>query len=225
MNNYQPAKTLFSLTKQTDLAALSFREEGHVYTFKGAVIPSVTQVVDSFVDFNHVPRDVLERARQRGNLVHQLTARWDLTPWPVGDPLDIYIRDAGLAGYMNGWLQFCADFKFQCVAAEQRCYHRKYRYAGTYDRECYLNGLTGIEDLSVLDIKSGEYTPEYAWQTAAYMHAINDGRMGNKVKRRYVVQVTDRGTYKVTEHKDPADFDAFIGALSVMNWRKRYGRA
>lgn len=211
----------YSQTKLTDLSKLHFREEGHVYTVGSVVIPSVTQVIDSFTGF-YAPADVLERARQRGNLVHQLTALWDFNPWPQDSERERDVQRAKLGGYIDGWNQFRKDFNFRIEECEQRVYHRKYRYAGTFDRTGYIYDEPG---LCVVDIKSGEIVPEYAWQTAAYKAAANDGRTGNKVVRRFVVQVTEDGKYKCVEHKDPADLNAFLGALAVMNWRLKYGRA
>lgn len=212
----------YSQTKTTDLTRLSFREDGHVYSIGNVVIPSVTQVVDSFVNFGFVPKDVLERARVRGNLVHQMTARWDTNPWPPNHHLEQETIDAGLMGYLDAWKRVVRDYNLRIEEVEQRVFHRKHRYAGTFDRTAYV---LDDADLSVIDIKSGELMPEYAWQTAAYMAAANDGRAGNKIRRRFVIQLSDDGTYRVAEHKDPADWDAFLGALAVMNWRLKYGRA
>jgi hypothetical protein len=211
----------YSQTKLTDLTKLSFREEGHVYTLGNVVIPSVTQVVDSFVNFGFVPRDVLERARVRGTLVHQMTARWDTNPWPSDHHLERETIAAGLMGYLDAWKAVKRDYVLDIQEVEQRVYHRKHRFAGTFDRTSYLFGKP---ELAVIDIKSGELMPEYAWQTAAYMAAANDGRSGNKVQRRFVIQLMDNGKYRVEEHKDAADWDAFLGALAVMNWRLKYGR-
>lgn len=208
----------YNKSKMEALEGLHFKEEGHTYTHGPFTIPGVTTVISSFTHFANVPTQFLEEARNRGRRVHELTELFDKRVFHF-DVDSIGLEDDRLDDpYLNGWANFLSDTGFQVQEIEQKVYHRRHRYAGTLDRVGLLDDI-----LSVVDIKTGTITPEYAWQTAAYREAANDGRASAKVQGRWVVQLTSSGTYKMVEHKDPTDLGAFLAALTIYNWRSAHG--
>ena len=51
---------------------LEYYDDEHVYLFNGVMLPSVTQIIDKkFNDYADVPKDVLNRAAERGTKVHK----------------------------------------------------------------------------------------------------------------------------------------------------------
>lgn len=194
------------MAKQKAIDKLVFREDSHRYSYRGVVVPGVTTVIGStLLDFSHMPNEVMERARQRGTDVHELTEMLDVDG---GYPVSKYDP------YVCAWVAFKEDFDFQPDEVEQKVFHSTLLYAGTLDRVGVING-----ELSVVDIKTGAIYPEYALQLAAYQAAANEGRVGEKIKARYSVQLRDNGTYTVQKYESKADLSVFVAALSIYNWR------
>lgn len=51
---------------------LEYYDEEHLYLFEGLILPSVTQIIDKkFNDYAGVPKDILNRAAERGTKVHK----------------------------------------------------------------------------------------------------------------------------------------------------------
>lgn len=51
---------------------LEYYDDEHLYLFNGVMLPSVTQIIDKkFNDYANVPKDVLNRASERGTNVHK----------------------------------------------------------------------------------------------------------------------------------------------------------
>ena len=216
----------YNKTKQKVLDGLGFRAQGHVYTLNGTRILSVTQVIDPFLPFASLPPEVRDAVLLRGNLVHQLTAIADAG----GDWQDDAI-EVKLHGYILAWLAFKRDYCVVIEECEQRVFHRRYRYAGTFDRVCSLRlppakrgHASGAFEITraLVEIKTGDLLPQYGLQTAAYVEAVADGS-GAQILRRVAVQLCDTGLYKIEEHTDPTDYEAFLAALTMQNWRLRHG--
>ena len=207
----------YSATKQKAMAELRFKPAGHRYTASGLVVPSVTQVVDTQINaFYFVPESVRQDALQRGTLVHKLTEIHDKAPDRY-EGMAYEVEKSGLLGYVLAWEKFKRERMDAILETEQLVYHTKYRYAGTLDRVMLIDGL-----VTVVEIKTGGIYPEYAWQTAAYLAAYNEGQTGVKAEKRLVVTLQPDGKYAPTEHKEKADFEAFLAAITMMNWRARY---
>lgn len=51
---------------------LEYYDEEHLYLFEGMILPSVTEIIDKkFNDYADVPKDILNRAAERGTKVHK----------------------------------------------------------------------------------------------------------------------------------------------------------
>lgn len=198
---------------------LIFEPGPHRYTYKGLVVPSVTQSIDWMINF-YAPKEVMEAAAQRGTIVHKLTEKWDQGEWDEGWQRDIDV--AGLDGYLEAWKAFTRERVASIEAVEMLVFHPQALYAGTLDRALYLNDKP--EELSIVDIKTGILHDEYAMQTAAYQHAYNQGQKGKKATRRAVAQLLPNGDYNVVEYKDKSDISAYLSALNVHNWRANRGK-
>ena len=106
---------------------LTFDEESHTYRHGDKVVPSVTQCLSKLHDFGMIRKDILEAACQRGSFVHTLCEYHDQNDLD-SESIGIY------GGYLDAWIQFCADHKAVWTSIEQRGYSERYGFAGTWDR-------------------------------------------------------------------------------------------
>lgn len=207
----------YTKTKEEALTRLTFRASDHRYTLDGMVIPSVTQVLDVISAFAGVPDHLMADARLRGTLVHKLTEVADR-----GEPWEDDARETVLFEYIEAWEMFKRDCRVVLIESEQRVFHTKYRYSGTFDRIVEMDGKKYI-----LDIKTGEVHPEYAVQTAAYVYAYNEGRpVKEHLKERLCVVLKPNGRYHAESfdvRELASDFQTFTAALTITSWRLRNG--
>lgn len=193
---------------------LAFESSTHTYTWRGRVVPSVTQILGPFYDWSMVDRDLLERKRDIGVAVHA-AVELDLE-----DNLDEASLDPACAPYFAAWKRFRAEMGFSTAdvgSVEERFYHPAIGYAGTPDLTVYMGGRW-----SVLDVKTAEaLSPVWALQTAAYRELLNanTGQAQHKIEKRFSLRLLPDGTYRLNEHKNPGDFTVFLSALNCWKWR------
>lgn len=190
------------------VAGLAFDETAHRYTHNGVVVPGVTSVLNNTLDsFACVSPEILERARVLGQAVHKATALYDL------DDLVIESVDLLVLPYLEAWMKFRRETGFSPDAIEERVFHPRHFYAGTFDRAGPLFGVR-----SLVDIKSGIVLPSVGPQTAAYLEARNF-RRSDKLSARWVVQLNRDGSYRLEQLKAREDFSVFLAALTLSQWR------
>lgn len=188
---------------------LTFDEPTHTYRYRGKVVPSVTQVLESegISDFSGVPAETLMLAKARGTAVHKATEYLDQ------GRLDWSSVDPSLLGYLEAWEKFKIECHVQIHEVERQVYHRT-GYAGTIDRTGIVNGKYGL-----LDIKSGEPTRAAPVQTAAYQLAHPEF---DKFKLRAAIQLRPDGRYKMHVYDlDPIhDANVFMAALTIYEFKR-----
>lgn len=200
---------------------LVFDEATHTYTVDGVVVPSVTQILSGacLYDFSMVAPDVLERKRQIGTAVHKAI---ELS---LAGDLDEDWLPAAWAGYFRAWQKFVADTGITDAdigPGEGPMYHTGFRYAGTPDRQIYLD-----KRWAVLDLKTtAELHPAVGLQLAAYQELINDSPANDmphtlQIKDRYALQLKENGTYRLEQYKDKSDWQVFLSLLTVANWKRK----
>lgn len=193
------------------MTVLNFDPAEHKYTADGAVVPSVTQTLESvgLIDYSFMTAAQREFALARGTAVHlacQLADEDDLVEAEL---------DESLKPYLAAWRRFKAEMNFRCELIEHRVFNPLYRYAGTLDR----SGMIG-QALCIVDIKTNQAAYWTAYQIAAYAACFNKPMRF----RRFSVGLHDDGTYLATEYhiKDYArDWNVFLAALTVHNAKER----
>lgn len=205
-------KTMYNDAKLAIMNKLLFEPNEHKYTRDGFLIPGVTSIIEPYLPYGNLPDDVRNRAMLRGTLVHKLTEVYDAGEMDA-DTYEEAIQ-ANLDGYLLCWEKFLKKYKPTMTHAEVVVYHTLWGYAGTVDRVCYIDGVR-----TLLEIKTGGLIPEYAWQTAAYQLALNEGSTEPPVEKRIAVCLRETGTPLIKEHDDPTDIQAFTGALNIFNWK------
>jgi len=182
---------------------LTFDSETHIYKVNGEVWPSVTQILKDmgFID----SRFFTEYARERGSLAHLIIK------WHCQGVLDEDTVDPALRPYLDAWRLFVADTGFVSKQVEIPLCDTTYRFAGTPDNIGEL-----YEIPSVIDYKTGAMSPVVGLQLAGY-----ELLTGKRLKR-YGLQLTDTGKYKLTPFKDRNDRQVFLAALACWNWIRNH---
>lgn len=190
-------------------------EATHTYTVKGVVIPGVTTVIKPLINYDNIPSHVLEWKRGLGVAVHKACELYDM------GKLDKNSIDPAVEMYLNAWMRFLRETKFQIETLESVVYHKGYRYAGTNDRTGILNGNRCVIDLKT----TAQLSPAVGVQTAAYMAAENERLVISpfQLTHRFGLQLKPDGSYRLQEYKDISDFSTFLGCLQIYNWRARHG--
>lgn len=183
---------------------LTFDAATHTYRWDDRVVPSVTQVIreSGLYDASwYKPEDAL-----RGTYVHDACR--------FADENDLGSVDPRIQGYVDAWLKFKRESGFSCQPGgiERMFVNEAYGYAGTIDRDCKL----GPAD-ATLDIKTGQPAAWHAIQTAAYRQG------SHSMALRVCVYLSDDGRYKLVRHTDTNDFNVFLAALAVRNWKHNKG--
>jgi hypothetical protein len=180
------------------------------YLINGIRVPSVTETLSlaGLVDLGGINPAVLEAARQRGNAGHAWLHGMEtgvlegLTPDPIIRP------------YVEGYLRFRDDKKFEVTAVEQIVKDETYMYAGTLDRTGIMDGEPWLLDLKLV----AQVREESALQTAGY------GACLPTPHKRGVLQLLPNGKYKLHPYTSRNDLHDFLSALRVAWCKIRWGR-
>lgn len=190
---------------------LVFDEASHRYTLDGKPLPSVTKIIHSVLNPNAA---FAPGSAERGKAVHLACQLHD------EDDLDETSLSPKIAGYLEGWKAFLAEFGCVVHKIEMPVYSTVYLYAGTLDRIVSFpdNDKTG---LAVLDIKSGVVTPETGLQTAAYALAYHE-MTGILPTKRMAIHLKEDGGYRAQAYDNREDYNDFLSCLRVFRWRQRH---
>lgn len=195
---------------------LTFDEEQHVYRYRGAVVPSVTEIMGPLFNFGMVPGATWEYASDRGTKVHEACSLFVL------DLLDEEALDPALVPYVDAFRTFLKVSRFACQYSEFRLHHATLGYAGTAD----LFGSFDRRRLACVDIKTvATLSPVTGIQLAAYSAAWDVGMpAGTRVKERYALQLRGDGTYRLHPYTRADDLACFKGLLALYRWNENKGR-
>lgn len=192
---------------------LTFNEERHEYRWNGKVVPSVTQILSSMMDFSMVNPEVLRRAQLLGTYVHRTTELYDK------DDLDIDALPDEIKPYLDAWIKFKKECEFEPETIELKLYHKQLGFSGTSDRTGLVRGRRAVIDIK----KMLSLGPVIGMQLAAYqsLHSLE----GEKILDRYALGLRPDGTYRMVPYADPSDYPAFLSLLTIRNWRIKNGIA
>lgn len=189
--------------------ALTFDPATHVYRLGDRELPSVTTVLkeaglidDSF----YTPEAAL-----RGTVVHECCAIINM-----GLEIDEDTIDDAARPYVDAYRRFLESVgeRFQVDKVEHRVHSAAFGYAGTTD-------ILGKFDRRpmVCDIKTGDPAPWHAVQLAGYAAAYTVIPL-----ERYCVYLNSDGEYGLRHYTDPSDRTAFLSAVALVNWKRRFMR-
>lgn len=189
---------------------LTFDEARHEYRVRGAIVPSVTQVLSPLSSFDGVPSAVLEAKRDLGQRVH-LACQLD-----DEDDLDEASIEPDVRLYLEGYRLFRAESGARVVLNEARVYHPTYRYAGTLDRVLRIG-----DEHWLVDLKTSFVTPRAAGpQTAAYLTALTTMLGIVRPTRRAALRLRADGTYRLDPLDRPDDWSVFLACLTLNRFKE-----
>lgn len=191
---------------------VEFEPEGHIYRVGGRQLTSVSHVLEwggvkpRFMGGGRDPAFYTER----GHAAH-LAMRLDLE----GRLDESSVCDV-VQPYLHAGRGFCAATGLVPQALELQLYDEALGVAGTLDVLGLLPLLKNAEGAWLLDWKMGVKEAWHKVQTAAYAHLY-----GRRDLNRGTVYLSEDGSHHLERHTDPADYNAFMGAIGVANWRRR----
>lgn len=186
---------------------LTFDEATHTYRIDGAVVPSVTQIIQAVLPYQG-PSD--SWAMQRGTAMHHGCKLFDekRLDWSTVHP-EIEAR-------IRAWDKFRRDLSVEIVVCEQPMFHSQYRYAGTIDRVFLSSSMGRL----LCDIKS-TITPQAYVQLGGYAAMLSDSEI--PTDKACVVELHDDATYRV-DWAERAELTAykrvFLACLTVFGFKK-----
>jgi hypothetical protein len=183
---------------------LEFDAETHTYRFAGKIVPSVTGVLRAIDNFDHVPAELLERARKFGQHVHAAT---DLFDRGILDEEDL---DPLLLPYLNAYKLFLSESGFVVEHSEEKVYSARHKYAGTLDKRGKWKKTSWL-----VDLKSGAVPRSVGPQTAGYQQACAE-----PPRRRLCLQLK-RNAYKLIACEDASDWHLFLSCLNINHFNAR----
>lgn len=175
-------------------------------------LPRVSTILRVLDDaYEGVPQSALDVAAERGEALHRLCLSYLASLDGVHEapvPTPPYEK-----AYQT-FVQWCTDNAVLVVAIEERSVSLKYGFTGTPDALVIVRGQEYLIDLkftaAILRINRV--------QIQAY-HRLDDYQTAKSTALLHIHPVT--GELKVhTIKKNPADWAAFLNALSVWKWRQ-----
>jgi hypothetical protein len=190
-----------------------FDEATHTYTLDGVRLPSVSEIIRPCVgDLDAIPHAVLNRKRDLGKDVHQLT---HLIDHGLIAPSDV--DDERLRGYTDAYFRFLDDKQPTWQVIEKPLYSAARRYAGTPDRF----GLVA-DAMTSVDIKNTyALRPATGVQLSGYALLLE--ALFGKPERHLALQLKPDGTYVLKEYGDETAI--FLSLLNIHHWRVKHGIA
>jgi hypothetical protein len=183
---------------------LAFDAAAHRYALGDRELLGVTSVLAEagLIDGRWFSED----AAARGTYVHQALALLHQ------DDLDMDALPADMRPYIEAYVRFVEQSGFTCEAWEERVWCERLGCAGTLD----LRGRFADDAqpwTHVLDIKTGAVPSWVGYQTAAYARLLP--RDLTPLRKRWCLQLSADGTYRLHPLRGTVDEKVFLAALTI----------
>lgn len=198
---------------------IEFNEKLHQYKVNGDIKLSVTQVCGLLKSFSHIPKEILERAGQRGQAVHTLSELLDLKKL-IGSRLTKELL-VGMP-YLEGYRLLKKEHPdLKIVAVEKQVYCASKGYIGRLDRVCQRKkvGIVG-------DVKSNA-RPSWTWavQLSAYKRAWNEMGLMPRIDERMVFHLNKHAGYNIIYDHDMLPDDVCLELFDICHEKLKNDRA
>lgn len=208
------------------MPVVQFQRDPHQYRVDGAVVPSITQILDAAglaPDYARIPPAILLNARLRGEHVDACCDLFD------DDDLDWSTVHPEAVPYVRAWGRFRERERYTPIMSQPRLFHPELGYAGSGDSYGLIDKAPTLAERKC----TAKIAETYALQTAAQaMPGIGlavDETGGElltlTVARRLVVQLRNDGEYRLYDCEVEAkragrdDFECFRAAVSLARWK------
>jgi hypothetical protein len=165
---------------------LEFNEEIHQYTLNGKIIPSVTQIIDEILGHAWSADEWYLR---RGRAVHACAAFIALN--------QVFRYDPQIEGQVKALRLFFSQMKPQVITVESKMLSHIFRFAGTPDLFCRINGKPAI-----VDFKASLDKERTKLQLGGYSVLIGETLGGKPPDKGYGVEILPTGKYRMSETFD-----------------------
>ena len=161
----------------------TFDDNTHSYTIDGRKVPSVTQIINSFI----IPRACDPWYLQRGSANHACYAMIALgKEFECAPECEPFVR---------GCRKFFAEVKPEVVDVERIMFSKRYLFGGTLDLLAVINGC-----LMIVDYK-GSITESLEYQLGSYS-LLYEELKGKKIRYGVGVRIKEDGKYSMTKPID-----------------------
>ena len=198
-----------------DLKHLEFFEATHSYFWKGRKLVGANEVCErtGLSDFSKVKWETLEAAKTLGEYVHGMAMLY------AKNNLKETTIDLRLKGYLLGIKKFFKENVKKVIAVERPICDPYLGYAGTPDI-IYLNFKSRI---CLDDFKTPDQShPAWPLITSAYKNAWDKCFPKQRIWERASVKLSVNGEVDREPHKNAQDFDNFLAALRVAQFKISY---
>lgn len=194
--------------------ALEYHAASHRYILGDRELFHVTEVLEGagYIDY-HAPWFTQE-SKDRGTALHLAVKLINL------NDLDESTIDSSIAGEVEGYRRFLRESRAGVIDAERHVCDPHTGYAGTFDVVFSIPGPGGTPILWLVDIKPALH-PAVGPQTAAYHRCAAPFYQGRALMRGALV--LHAGAYHLEPLRDPMDFNYFLAALRVVQFRRVHG--
>ena len=187
----------------------AFDEANHKYYVDGREIPSVSRVLQFagvLPNYAAIAQAVVEVARDRGNIVHELIHKHHT------DGSSLRAVDEKSDGCLRAYEDFLKVTKYEPIYTEERLYSEVWEYAGTIDSVGWLWSERVLIDLKTTSVIHQEAVE---LQTAAYL-ALHVENHSTPIQKRLVLHLKKNGRWSLVPCVDEMAFDRFVWALDEM---------
>ena len=127
--------------------------------------------------------------------------------------LDMATVDERIRARVGQFRSFLDTIKPDFLLSEERLYSKAYRFAGTIDSLVRIDGKNAI-----VEIKTGRPGLAAQLQTAAHKILVEE-EMGIQVERRYTLELSGKGNFKLSLCAEDYDVQMFIHAVGFVHCR------
>jgi hypothetical protein len=124
-----------------------------------------------------------------------------------------YTIDPGIFPLFQAFLDWEKEYEPEYIHSELFLYSSRYKYAGTCDIVCKINGKMYVVDLKT----SANFYNTMQLQLSAYAHAYRE-MYANSITNLMIVRI-DKQTHKYYVKEYKKDFAIFHAALKIFNWQ------
>lgn len=199
----------------------SFDPESHIYSVAGRELPGCSRVLDhsGMVAYKFVRADILERKSALGREAHRCTVMLDR------GTLDWTTVDDAVTPYIEAWAEFKRVMGFAAELHEYQCIAEV--NGMKYGMQLDVAGRIKKRDTIVEKKICTTILPHHKVQTAGYSLGLPKKGIGSALARfatrlRVIAQLLPNGHCNPIICEDNEDAQAFISALWVSTWKKRF---
>lgn len=185
---------------------LEFEESTHTYRFDGQRIPCVSDIMKplSEAKYNGISKAVLNKAAERGTIVHNAIENW--IKYGIEDIPPEY------SGYFKGFIEYLETYNPKILSSEIRTYHKAMRYAGTIDLLAEENN-----EIVLIDFKTTSTVSDMTCgvQLEAYSQALKS--QGVEIQCKKILHLKNNAKYEIRNYpvKDTKRWQVF-GSLKII---------